>query len=266
MICPQCGTSVAEGTTFCPMCGRALAQVPASPVMGAVIPAGGEVIAAPPATSGKAIASLVLGIVPLSIFSSIPAVVLGHLALSDIKKSTGQLQGKGLAIAGLVLGYLGIAAVPIILIIAAVAVPNLLRARTAANEAAAVASLRSINAAQFGYRSAFKKGFAQDLASLGPDSSTSCAGPTLERACLLDYRLSLASARPGSAGYLFEVHSFSEGDTYVATAVPEVRNQTGHRSFCSFEDGVIRVNGSGGAIPDRAACGALPPLNRVESE
>ena len=52
--------------------------------------------------------------------------------------------GDGMAIAGLVLGYIGFAAIPFILIIAAIAIPNLLRARMAANEASAVGSLRTI--------------------------------------------------------------------------------------------------------------------------
>lgn len=70
-----------------------------------------------PVTSGLAIWSLVLGIFGfLTIFlTSIPAVVCGHLSLNKIKKSAGKTTGNGLAIAGLVLGYLGIVSiVPII--------------------------------------------------------------------------------------------------------------------------------------------------------
>jgi Domain of unknown function (DUF4190) len=60
-------------------------------------------------TSGLAIASLVLGIVWVFWIGSILAVIFGHIALSRIKASRGMIEGKGLAIAGLVLGYLGIA-------------------------------------------------------------------------------------------------------------------------------------------------------------
>jgi hypothetical protein len=50
--------------------------------------------------------------------------------------------------------------------------------------------------------------------------------------------------------------------SYYATAVPVSVNQTGIRSFCSFEDAVIRVQPTGGAIPSEAACQALLPLNQ----
>src|SRR5713226_7615525 len=78
--------------------------------------------------------------------AAIVAVIMGHLSLSDIQKSAGRLGGKGMAIAGLVLGYLGLSFIPIV-IIAAIAIPNLLRAKMAANEASAVASLRTYNTA-----------------------------------------------------------------------------------------------------------------------
>lgn len=81
-----------------------------------------------------------------------------------------------MAITGLVLGYLGIAVIPLKLIIAAIAIPNLLRARIAANEASAVATLRSINSAQVAYQATYPAvGFARDLPSLG--GAEPCARP-----------------------------------------------------------------------------------------
>jgi Domain of unknown function (DUF4190) len=62
---------------------------------------------------------------------SIVAVILGHLSLSDIRRSAGRLAGRGVAIAGLVFGYVGLWFVPILLI-AAIAIPNVLRAKIAA--------------------------------------------------------------------------------------------------------------------------------------
>lgn len=59
-------------------------------------------------TNGFAVASLVLGIVWCYFIGSILAVIFGHVAISQIGRDGGQ--GKGLAIAGLVLGYIGIAA------------------------------------------------------------------------------------------------------------------------------------------------------------
>jgi hypothetical protein len=60
-------------------------------------------------TSGLAIASLVLGIVWLFWFGSIAAVVFGHIALGQIRRGRGAIEGRGLAVAGLVLGYIGVA-------------------------------------------------------------------------------------------------------------------------------------------------------------
>jgi hypothetical protein len=60
-------------------------------------------------TNGMAIASLVLGIIWLYWIGSVLAVIFGHIALSQLNKSDGRQGGRGLAIAGLVLGYLGVA-------------------------------------------------------------------------------------------------------------------------------------------------------------
>src|SRR5438132_5206438 len=86
--------------------------------------------------------------------------------------------------------------VAIILIIAAVAIPNLLRARMAANEASAAQSLRQINTAEFAYNAAYSNvGYSTDLASLGGAAPCTSSSAT---ACLLDNVL--ASAIPGSGG------------------------------------------------------------------
>src|SRR3989442_7283465 len=87
--------------------------------------------------------------------------------------------------------------VAIILIIAAVAIPNLLRARIAANEASAAQSLRQINTAEFAYNAAYPNlGYSTDLASLGGPPPCS---PSSTTACLLDN--TLASAINGSGGH-----------------------------------------------------------------
>src|SRR5256885_16926191 len=133
MFCSGCGNNVAAGEKFCRVCGKEVAAPAAT-----VLDQGSPVPEAPAETSGKAIASLVCGLFLFAFPLSILAIILGHLSLSEIRKSAGRLQGHGLAMAGLVLGYLGIAAIPMDLIIAAIAIPNLLRARIAANEASAV--------------------------------------------------------------------------------------------------------------------------------
>ena len=75
-------------------------------------------------TSGLAIASLVLGIVWVFWIGSILAVVFGHVALSQIKRSMGALSGRGLAVAGLVLGYLGVAMLALFIVVAIAVDPN----------------------------------------------------------------------------------------------------------------------------------------------
>ncbi len=105
-----------------------------------------------PKTSALAVWSLVLGILSLmcfTIFAGIPGVICGHKALSKIKKSDGSLSGKGLAIAGLVTGYLGIAwAIFIIPLMLAIAIPNFVKARNVAIENACINNLRQIEAAK----------------------------------------------------------------------------------------------------------------------
>ena len=126
--------------------------------------------------------------------------------------------------------------VAIILIIAAIAIPNLLRARISAHEASAAASIRAINAAQISYMSAYPNvGFATTLAALG---GTSCAPPTTASACLIDTQL----ASGVKNGYTFTMSGAtgSPNAAYQIRADPQVPNQTGIRYFCSFADGVIR--------------------------
>lgn len=154
--------------------------------------------------------------------------------------------------------------VAIILIIAAIAIPNLLRARIAANEASAVSALRTINTAEITYNSTYpNSGYATALTDLG-GTAAQCAAPAPANACLIDNILAQAAAAPGKSGYVFTaVGGGAQGGVntnYYATAIPITVNQTGIRSFCSLEDAVVRVNPNGGAIGNYAACQALNPL------
>lgn len=107
---------------------------------------------AQPKTTPLAIWSLVLGILSLTcftIFTGIPGVICGHKALSKIKKSGGLVEGRGLAIAGLVTGYLGIAWVIFMLpLMLAIAIPNFVRARDTAMKNACINNLHQIDAAK----------------------------------------------------------------------------------------------------------------------
>jgi type IV pilus assembly protein PilA len=128
--------------------------------------------------------------------------------------------------------------VAIILIIAAIAIPNLLRARIAANESSAVASLRTLNTAQISYNSAFPTvGFASTLGAL---SGTSCAPPGSAAACYIDSTLASGT----KSGYSFQLTGTAgtPNGTYQFIASALNPNQTGVRYFCSFADAVIRVS------------------------
>lgn len=144
--------------------------------------------------------------------------------------------------------------VAIILIIAAIAIPNLLRSRIAANEASAVGSLRTINTAQVTYASTYPaQGFSVDLKTLGP-GATAGASATSANAVLLDNVLgattpggaSSGNANPKS-GYHFYITATAgtagaPTSTYASNADPITVGQTGQRFFYSDASGVIRYN------------------------
>jgi len=154
--------------------------------------------------------------------------------------------------------------VAIILIIAAIAIPNLLRARIAANESSAVASMRTINTAQVTYQTAYPTvGYAGALSTLGPSAGTGCAAPSSTNACIIDYVLSQAYAGGTSgskSGYKFlmgaAVGAGGSGPniTFVSGAAPLSYNQSGVRRFCSIEDAVLRYdpNTAGSTTPESA--------------
>ncbi len=157
--------------------------------------------------------------------------------------------------------------VAIILIIAAIAIPNLLRARIAANESSAASSVRIVNTAQVSYLSAFQTaGYSGTMLALGPPAATGCSGiqPTAASACLIDWVLANATvvATPKS-GYYFALAAFpaAPNTSYVVGAAPSAANVTGVRGFCSNEEGVIRYVASAAApVATEAACVAYTPL------
>ncbi len=149
--------------------------------------------------------------------------------------------------------------VAIILIIAAIAIPNLLRARMAANESSAVASIRTINTAMITYNSSYPTvGFATALTNLGGAANPCVSAPA--NACLIDSVLSAGI----KSGYTFNAAAIGgvPKTQYYASGSPTTPNQTGVRSFCAYEDAVVRVQSAGGAIANEAACQALLPLNQ----
>lgn len=140
--------------------------------------------------------------------------------------------------------------VAIILIIAAIAVPNLLRSRIAANESSAAGSLRTISTAAITYFSTYQTGYPATLAALG-----TAATPSSTAADLLDS--TLGTAAPTKSGYLFALSGDGTAPFpgYWATATPQTANTTGVSTFCTNQKNVIRKSPAGAAIPgSSAAC------------
>jgi type IV pilus assembly protein PilA len=129
--------------------------------------------------------------------------------------------------------------VAIILIIAAIAIPNLLRSKMAANEASAVASLRTYNTAIVSYQTTYGTDPATNFAQLGPSSS-----PTSSAADLVDNLL--GSAAPNKSGYVFTYTPTAPSGSstavtqYTVVAYPQTYNVTGQRNFFTDQSGVIR--------------------------
>ncbi|HKU25178.1 MAG TPA: prepilin-type N-terminal cleavage/methylation domain-containing protein [Candidatus Sulfotelmatobacter sp.] len=145
--------------------------------------------------------------------------------------------------------------IAIILIIAAIAIPNIIRAKISANESAAVATMRTIYSAEAaydaqGWNNPTAIGFSAVLQDLG---STSCNPATMTSACLLDNQVANAGAAPKS-GYLFTyapVALAGKNVDFTLNVDPVVRGSTGQRSFFTDSTGVIRYNrNSPGTITD----------------
>jgi type IV pilus assembly protein PilA len=155
--------------------------------------------------------------------------------------------------------------VAIILVIAAIALPNLLQARMSANEASAVGSLNALRRAEAAYVASFPDvGYSPDIASLGGTAPCTVTSGT---ACLID--TSLSAAIPGSSGksgYVFLATGLRSGGAtintaYVVGASPTIVHSTGNRDFCSTSDGVLRSQyANTGDVPVNAlaTCTAFP--------
>jgi type IV pilus assembly protein PilA len=148
--------------------------------------------------------------------------------------------------------------VAIILIIAAIAIPNLLRAKMAANEASASGSIRSIVTAEVAYWTGYGVGYGT-LAQLG--SAAPCVPGTLgtpAAACLIDSVLSKGT----KSGYnIFAKPLGANNSGFEAAAVPVSVGNSGQRTFCADESGVVRFDIAGGGDPGtEAACDAFPAL------
>ena len=138
--------------------------------------------------------------------------------------------------------------VAIIALLAAIAIPNLLRARLNANEGAAISNVHTLSTASQTYWSATSvlPATLNDLGSANPP--------------YVDTFLGCGSQPCAKSGYQYSIGGTGDALDFYAAATPQTPNVTGVRSFCVTSDGVARVDPSGGTPADETACAALSPL------
>ena len=163
---------------------------------------------------------------------TILALTLGIAGTVRVNKNPAEFGGKGMAVAGIVLGSLLLVSVVPVGIISAIAIPNLLAARRASNEAAAIGTLRKISAAQSTY-----------LATAGGNQRYGSMDELVTND-LVEGQLASGT----KSGYRFEV--VASGDSFVATATPASYPDMGRRSFYVSEDEVVRGADKNGAAAD----------------
>jgi type IV pilus assembly protein PilA len=141
--------------------------------------------------------------------------------------------------------------VAIIGIIAAIAIPNLLASRRAANEGSAQSSMRSIHTAQIAYRFTVGDGNYGTLATL---RNQGLLDGVLGSGQKSGYRFTLTAAT---------IDNIADPHTYYAYALPQTiggQLQTGYRRFAVSEEGVLRADTTLAAPANRAAIDGIPAI------
>jgi hypothetical protein len=212
----------------------------------------------PPQNSNKAIASLVCGVLFMCAPASIAAIILGHLALADIKRAAGRMTGKGMAIAGLAMGYVGVALTAIYIVFMVFLFRNTLGRDVPANETAALDTMRRYDQALKAYAAKCPtQGYPATLTSLGPGP-----GDCTRADLIKDPRL--VAPAPVHRGYMFQyspgVHGTDRVTVFALVARPIVPGSTGKRFFYLDEAGVIREADSQTIGPNSPPLGtSMPP-------
>lgn len=240
--CPECGFVGWSGSDNCKKCGASLTDCASAhqPQQGFSY-ANGPQRSQKQLKKGLAVFALVLGIFNLFTLGllglgAIVGIVVAIVAMSRIKQNPAVYGGKEFATAGLVTSIISIAIIVPVGIIAAIAIPNLLAARRAANEGATISMLRKIASAEAAYQATHDRyGELNELIEAG----------------LVDSQLSMGS----HAGYRFKI-VVSTGDVqnlsvFSAVSVPESYPNSGRRSFFVDESGVIRAADSQGTDATR---------------
>jgi hypothetical protein len=237
IVCPYCQAQNADAAAYCIRCGQAVGRA------GAV--AGGS---ADGQSKGLAVTSLVSGILSLLGcvgLGSLVAIITGVMAMSRAKNEPHVYGGKGMAVAGVVMGSVSLLILPIF-IIAAIAIPSLLRARVSANESAAIGDVRTVISAQVSYAS-HNDGNYDTLECLAAPGSCipQYSGPTMLDPLLasgaqkMGYRRTLYLGPPAQQSMDGDPISPSSVRGFAYVAVPIQPGRTGIRGFCGDARGII---------------------------
>jgi type IV pilus assembly protein PilA len=252
--CPQCGFVGWADAESCKKCGAEMASQPAY-ASAAIAPqpdyGSGEsgssetVYYAPPRggfqqdlKQGLAVTAMVVGILNflfLGIFgiTTIAGIVISAIAMKKIKRYPHLYGGHSFALTGLIMNIVSLVFLIPVLIILAIAVPNLYASRRAANEGSAINSLRKIHAAESTYQATAGRGDFGNIEDLHGQN------------------LIAAELASGTRhGYRFQVEAVKDTGEglpgFIAVAVPTDYGSTGKRSFFVDETGVIRAADSHG--------------------
>jgi hypothetical protein len=251
--CAQCGFVGWPDAEFCKKCGAPMSSVPANVTEQpsnnlTTYYSSPAAVHSSELKNGWAIASLVMGIANfllLGIFllPTIAGIIVSSVALNKINRYPHEYGGKGLAIGGLVTNIVSIVLIIPFAMIAAIAIPNLLASRMAANEGAAANTLIRIHNAESTYQATKGNGYYGTLNDL---KSAGLIAPDLASDTRFGYRFKVEVFKPtrdSAAGF-------------TAVAVPNEYRKNGIRSFFMDETGVLRGEDRQGA----EANNSTPPV------
>ncbi len=239
-FCLGCGNSMLDGERFCPVCGHDSQAGDNAPRVDPAVAFG-----LPPETSGKAIFSLICGILFIILPFSVIGVIFGYIALSEIRKNPGRLKGRGLAITGIALGYVGCA---LILFVFGLGIYEIQKeAKRGPRHMATKVStypqkknpiltaVRTLNTAEIAY------------SQRHPDLGYTCSLAELSTAWEINSDL----YDKGTTGYTFKLNcsptkSGGKVARYQLLAYPVADSKKpGEPTYCSDESDVIRISHTG---------------------
>src|SRR5829696_3165593 len=234
--CVKCGFVGWSDVEYCKSCGAALTQRSTSlPQQTPVYSTNYNSWNQPEESQkkGLAIAALVLGVLSFLTFSligvgAITGIILAAIAMGRVRREPSRYGGRGMAIAGLVLSITSLGTVIPVGLVAAIAIPNLLASRRAANEGSALHTLRMISSAELAYQSSFQKyGTLEELAANN----------------LIDPKLTSGTKN----GYNFTVVlDDANPEGFEVIGVPMSYGNSGRRSFYVDETFVMRGSDNSG--------------------